>query len=298
LKQIKAERILFLDHGGYLAYHLEDFKRALPIAGIVEYGLNGEKRFSQCNLGGVNYASIGLSPIKRFADYSCGKLIGELSMPISQSFRGYGNHLRSITQVGVIGFGKLGSNAAEMMRMNGAHNIMVFDTNPEKMIEAGQKGYNIQCGSVEELVSQCNMIIVGADTAPIKPFMYDSIRNHTIIGTVTSPDDTLDIDTLLAEEILINPKIEKKEPRITTYSHGNKKIHLICGGDAPNLKGSNFGIDDPTLFMPLSLHGLVGHELLTAGSIDKEKISHLERFTMEQYLLAYRQTIQSFERGR
>jgi hypothetical protein len=50
--------------------------------------------------------------------------------------------------------------------------------------------------------------------------------------------------------------------------------------------------------MPLCLHPLVGYELLKDRSIEQEQIAELEKFVMEQYLLAYRQTIQSFGRGR
>ncbi len=266
LEETRAEKILLLDHGGYGAYHWNDLKSELPIAGVVEYGLNGEKRYEQLDANGIPFASVAQSAIKKDADYSAGRVIGHLGTNISQGFRGYGMHMRHMTRVGVIGFGKLASRAAQVLRDQGAHNIVVYDTDPAKMIEASGLGYNISATSVEELVERCNFIIVGTDNAPIKPEMYGLMRDQTMIATVTSPDDTLDIDTLLAQDVLTHAQKVKKEPRITTYSHGDKEIHLIEDGDAANLK-SPFGVDDPTLFMPLCLHALVGHALLDEGEI-------------------------------
>nr|VFK24698.1 MAG: hypothetical protein BECKLPF1236C_GA0070990_1001523 [Candidatus Kentron sp. LPFa] len=68
---------------------------------------------------------------------------------------------------------------------------MVYDTDPEKMIAAQQKGYNVQAACVEDIVGRCNVILVGCDTAPITPPMYDRMHDRTILATVTSPDDAM-----------------------------------------------------------------------------------------------------------
>ncbi|VFM95871.1 MAG: S-adenosyl-L-homocysteine hydrolase, NAD binding domain [Candidatus Kentron sp. G] len=291
--------VLFLDHGGYGAYHIEALWEKAPIAGILEYTLNGHQRYQRAHVTEhIDYASIAESRTKRFADYSCGRFIGEICSFVVQQFSGFGGHLRSIKQVGIIGFGRLGSHAADQMKNNGAHNIMVYDIDPEKMIAAQQKGYNIQATCVEDIVQWCNVILVGCDTAPIKPHMYAMMHEHTIIATVTSPDDALDIRKLADGGHLVR-EIGFPEEGIpmTTYRAGTAKhVHLICDGDAPNLKYSRFGADDPSLAMPLVLHALAGYEMARNHGISTERIEQLERGIMEDYLHICQQVAGEMER--
>ena len=284
--------ILFLDHGGYGAYHIGALRDGIRLAGIVEYTLNGHQRYQRVGaMAHIKYVSLAEARTKRFADYSCGRLVGEICSFVVQQFSGFGGHLRGIGQVGIIGFGRLGSNAADQMKNNGAHNIMVYDTDPEKMIEAQQKGYNVQASCVGDIVERCNVILVGCDTAPIKPPMYALMHERTILATVTSPDDALDIQTLLQGGHIIR---EEEQPDgsipITTYrTKRNHHIHLICDGDAPNLKYSAFGADDPTLAMPLILHAAVGYEMAQGRAVSTERIEQLERQMMDHYLRIYRE---------
>nr|VFK51433.1 MAG: S-adenosyl-L-homocysteine hydrolase, NAD binding domain [Candidatus Kentron sp. TUN] len=283
--------ILFLDHGGYGAYHMAALRDKTPITGIVEYTLNGHQRYQHFGIvEGIDYASIAETRSKRFADYSCGRFIGEICPFVVQQFSGFGGHLLGINQVGVIGFGKLGSHAAEQMRSNGAHNIMVYDTDPEKMIAAQQQGHNILATCVEDIVERCNVILVGCDTAPIKPEMYARMHDHAIIATVTSPDDALDIRALIDGGTLIREReIPDEVIPITTYrTKQNRYIHLICDGDAPNLKYSRFGVDDPTLAMPLILHAAAGYEMAKGNTLSMERIGQLENQIMKDYLRIYR----------
>ena len=279
--------VLFLDHGGYGAYHIEALRERAPIVGILEYALNGHQRYGRTHVTEyIHYASIAETRTKRFADYSCGRFIGEICSFVVQQFSGFGGHLRGIRQVGVIGFGKLGSHAADRMKNNGAHNIMVYDIDPEKMIAAQQKGYNIQATCVEDIVKCCNVILVGCDTAPIKPHLYSMMHDHTIIATVTSPDDSLDIRALVDGGHIIRESEFPDEgiPMITYRAGTAKHIHLICDGDAPNLKYSRFGADDPTLAMPLILHAAAGYEMAKNHGISLERIGELEQGIMENYL--------------
>nr|VFJ98061.1 MAG: NADP oxidoreductase coenzyme F420-dependent [Candidatus Kentron sp. H]VFK01196.1 MAG: NADP oxidoreductase coenzyme F420-dependent [Candidatus Kentron sp. H]VFK04908.1 MAG: NADP oxidoreductase coenzyme F420-dependent [Candidatus Kentron sp. H] len=284
--------ILFLDHGGYGAYHMGALRNGIRLAGIVEYTLNGHQRYQRADaMAHMDYVSLAEARTKRFADYSCGRLVGEICSFVVEQFSGFGGHLRGIRQVGIIGFGRLGSNAADQIKNSGAHNIMVYDRDPEKMIEAQQKGYNVQASGVEDIVERCNFILVGCDTAPIQPSMYDRMHDRTILATVTSPDDALDIQTLIQGGHIVR---EEQQPDnsipITTYrTKQNHHIHLICDGDAPNLKYSAFGADDPTLAMPLILHAAVGYEMAQGRAVSTWRIQQLERQIMDHYLRIYRE---------
>nr|VFK64589.1 MAG: NADP oxidoreductase coenzyme F420-dependent [Candidatus Kentron sp. TC] len=290
--------LLFLDHGGYGAYHIRELQDQLEIVGVVEYSLNGHERYGRSNIPeNIDYLSIAEVKTKKFADYSSGRFIGELCSFIVQRFSGFGGHLRGIRQIGIIGFGRLGSSAADQMKNNGAHNIMVYDTSPEKMIEAQQKGYNVQAACVEDILRRCNVILVGSDTAPIKSKMYESMHNHTIVATVTSPDDSLGIHDLIRHGHIIEEKrFADEDIPLTTYQiTKDKYIHLICDGDAPNLRYSRFGVDDPTLAMPLILHAVAGYELAKNGNVTKKRMQQLEQRIMEDYLRIYQEVAKEME---
>nr|VFK01380.1 MAG: hypothetical protein BECKLFY1418A_GA0070994_11447 [Candidatus Kentron sp. LFY] len=119
--------------------------------------------------------------------------------------------------------------------------------------------------------------------------MYDRMHDRTILATVTSPDDALDIQTLIRGGHIVR---EEQQPDdgipITTYrTRQNHHIHLICDGNAPNLKYSAFGADDPTLAMPLILQATVGYEMARGHAISSERIGQLERQMMSHYLRIY-----------
>jgi hypothetical protein len=181
----------------------------------------------------------------------------------AQEFTGFSPQLRDFTQVGVIGYGTLGSEAAKIMRQNGAHNIMICDKDPFKRIEASQAGYVIS-DSVEDLLKQCNIIIIGADTVPLKPEMLQHIRDGAIIAGVTSPDDTMDLDHLVKEKLLTRGDWLMRR-KIREYSTPDgKKIYLAYNGEAPNLAGSEIGVNDPSIVAPEGEHVEVGKSILGA----------------------------------
>ena len=281
------KKILMLDHGGYLSYHPDQYS-TLPLAGIVEYALNGDKKYKPLLREGkikANYASIGSADSKKFPDFACGKLIGEIAATVAREVHTFGMHHRDMMQFGLIGYGRLGSKAARTLATNGAHNLMVYDANPARMVEALQEGFNIRPKSVADIARHCNLIIVGTDTAPIKPEMYELMRDNTTIFTVTSADDSLDLENLIKNGVL---RKEAEIERVTCYrSRTGKRINLAFNGEAPNLS-SVVSIDDPTLFVPFVLHGIVGHMVASGHRVHIREMKDLETLVLAKFLDAYR----------
>nr|VFJ77594.1 MAG: hypothetical protein BECKFW1821C_GA0114237_11315 [Candidatus Kentron sp. FW] len=84
---------------------------------------------------------------------------------------------------------------------------------------------------------------------------------------------------------------------MTTYRVGPAKhVHLIRDGDAPNLKYSRFGADDPFLAMPLIQHAAAGYEMAKNHGISIGRIEELERGIMEDYLHTRQQVAGEMER--
>lgn len=129
----------------------------------------------------------------------------------------------------------------------GAHHVRVHDRAPAKLVAAAQLGFNVSARSASELVSQCNLIIVAADTMPIRS------------------DDSLGLDQLLDRGVL-TPRAGGYSEKVTQYLTGDGKVvNLIYHGEAPNMR-SRIGVDDPTIFMPSVLHALAGLEFARGGS--------------------------------
>ena len=285
-------KILMLDHGGYLSYHPTEFSE-LHVSGIVEYALNGDKKYKPLIRDGqlqTNYASIGSADSKKFPDFACGKLIGEIAATIAREVHIFGMHHRQIMQFGIIGYGRLGSKAARTLATNGAHNVMVFDLNPARMVEALQEGFNIMPESVEDIARNCNLIIVGTDTAPLRPDLYEMMRDNTTIFTVTSADDSLGLEKLIESGILTK---EYDEDRVTHYrTKGGRRINLAFNGEAPNLS-SAVSIDDPTLFVPFVLHGIVGYRVASGEKVHIKEMKEIESLVLAKFLDSYRDIVKA-----
>lgn len=274
MEESGLEKVFIMDHGGYFSYHLREFANNLPISGIAEYTINGGNKFREVfNLAPslaqhIPYASIERSPLKIFPDISCGRLIGELIGQVTQEFTGFSPHIRDFTQVGIIGFGTLGENAALMLKASGAHNIMVHDIDELKRTRAAIMGYNV-VDSAEDIISSCNVIVVGTDKAPITKEMFRMMRDGTIISGVTSADDTWELDKRTKDQSVswgrktLGGKI--RTLKMMGDDGREKKIYAIYDGESPNLVGSEIGVSDPSLFLPTSHHVMVARELLATG---------------------------------
>lgn len=285
--------ILLLDHGGYGAYRLDDYlAEGVEFAGIVEYALNGQNRYERKGIDryAIPYATMAEAKLKEFPDHACGTLIGQMTASEAQLHLGFGIHMRHIVRAGVIGNGRLGSKAADAITKAGAHGVMIYDIKPERMIAASQSGFDITARNVESIVRTCNIIVIGADGVPVTSDMFRQMGQDTIIAGVTSPDDTMNLEELTggSKPLL---KHARSNGRMHTYrirgDRNNHFVHLICNGEAPNLNGSPFGVNDPTLFMPLTLHALMGLELLQKERLSASDLAEMELRVKTDYLEVY-----------
>lgn len=95
------------------------------------------------------------------------------------------------------------------------------------------------------------------------------MKNGTILATVTSADDELKLQSLVADGVLmLNPDPPKfgPNPEVTQYvivSTGNT-LYIIADGDIPNAS-LRTGIGDPSMFLPEAAQLLATGLILSGG---------------------------------
>lgn len=277
LSERKLKKVLIMDHGGYASYHMQELLEELPISGIVEYTINGQNKFDEVfRLNGelrskVPYISIGKSPLKLHPDISCGRLIGSLTQQAVEEFSGFSIAIRDFTQIGIVGFGTLGQAAALHLKTNGAENIMVHDIDEgRRTTAANQFGFSVVDNSEEgliELLSRCNVIIVGTDKNPIPKHLWKYLKAGTITTGVTSGDDTWGYDKRIEDGTLeLGKKMLRGKIRPLKMEDG-RYIFALYDGESPNLAGSEIGVSDPTINLPTSLHMIMAWHIAKTGKV-------------------------------
>lgn len=285
MSQKDFKQLLILDHGGYFSYHLEAYL-SLPIIGIVEYALNGEKKYVEKQakyMPNFEITSTGQSRLKNFSDHSCGLAIGEFIPFVCKQLGLIGARYHGIIQPCIIGYGKLGKGVAEALFYYFYKNILIYDTDPYKIIAACQDGFDISCKNIEDTISRSNIIVIGTDTAPIPPEYYSLMNHNTLIVTVTSADDSLNLPELIDNKVLT--KVAERDYYTSYSTIKGHIIHLLCNGDAPNL-ALHIPYDDITIFLPMMLHIILGYNLLLDTRYDKFA---LEDMILKYYLDVYRE---------
>lgn len=276
----KTKKIIIMDHGGYFAESSSMMHRILAdkLLGIVEFTDNGIFRYKKYLAPEILPCifSVAHSPLKACADYSSGETIAlciksaindSLSIDIKRSM-----------SVGVIGYGNIGSAVAEKFKKMGVAEIYVNDIDSSKIINASVKGF--KPASMLTILQQCDIIVSASGTAKaLEPQHYSHMKNGVFLATVTSPDDELGLENLIAENVITHIK---KIGCINEYQSHGKKIFLIANGEAPNVLIEN-GILSPTIYLAKAEY-LVAGILLRDQAYNSKQGLHTLPFTTQQVI--------------
>ncbi len=249
---------IVLDHGGYFALN-EKILRALGpdvISGIAEYALNGEQRYISLNINDRPIISVGRLALKRESDHASADsilLAAELYLQ-----NGGVMLFNQDTKVGVIGHGTLGSRITHQLQARHAEKPLVYDTDSGRT--TGIPEENI-AHRIDELYAKCDVIFCATGNHAIKASDFEKVRDGTIIFTVTSPDDELNLEALLREGIIsLQEQHESSQTYIYIVRSTGHKIILPFNGESPNTL-IDFGTADPSIHQPCAAHIIAGNRL-------------------------------------
>lgn len=242
--------LLIMDHGGYFAYgdNLEVLMtRPGGLLGVVEYTLNGEERYERLPGLGIPVMSVAQSRVKGAGDIAVAEaIILEAESYLSRG--GVGLFDKRIGS-GVVGQGRLGAAIAEGLIRRGARRVWVDDFDPVK--RASQR--LVEVAETRALISHCDVVFLATGNRSVTADDLAYARDDTVIFTVTSPDDELDLGGLLdAGHIQAVPTSPRDTVSYVVTATGCR-IHLPFGGEAPNMV-SQFGNTDPTIHLPNAAH--------------------------------------------
>lgn len=249
--------LLILDHGGYFAYgEALDLLSHRPggLIGVVEYTLNGEERYVRRQEGAplpCPVLSTAQSRVKAAGDVAVAEAI-VLEADVLLSRVGVALAGKR-TGIGVVGQGRLGTAIAESLMQRGARRVWVDDFDPVR--RAGQR--SVEVADTAALVAHCDIIFLATGNHALTPPLLALAREDTVFFTVTSADDELDLEGLVASGVLVPEPA--RHPLLATYrvAASGRRIHLGFDGDAPNMH-SAFGNTDPTIHLPNAAHVAAG----------------------------------------
>ncbi len=255
---IGKKSCVLLDHGGYFALNaqlLKIFDRH-TISGVAEYALNGEHRYASLAIDDRPVISIGRLKLKRKSDFASADSI----LLAAEMYLQNGGVMlfKENIRVGIIGHGTLGGRIRYGLQTKNAKNFLIHDTDTNQLTELPEK--NI-AKNIEEIYKTCNIIFCATGNHAIKPIEFKSIEDGTIIFTVTSPDDELNLEHLINEGVIsLQENSRHSQTYIYTVRSTGHKIILPFNGESANTL-IDFGIADPSIHQPCAAHIIAGKRL-------------------------------------
>jgi S-adenosylhomocysteine hydrolase len=242
--------LIVMDHGGYFAYgdNLARLsEREGGLIGVVEYTLNGEERYHRVAGAPVPVLSVATSRVKSAGDIAVAEAI-VLESEHFLSRCGIGL-LDKRTGIGIVGQGRLGSAIGETLIRRGARRVWVDEVDPVR--RASQRTFEL--ADTLALIAHCDVVFLATGNRSITEEHLAVARDDTVILTVTSPDDELDLDGLVASGAL--QPLGSTRPDVSSYvvAATGRRIHLPFHGQAANMM-SPYGNSDPTIHLPNAAH--------------------------------------------
>lgn len=168
--------------GGYCAsLAAESLELQKGCLGVVEETKQGLWRYSQ--------AGEMLLPVVQFADAKLKKCESEfvgraVARSVDEDLAALGKSLET-ANVGVIGFGDIGSGVARSFRRRGSH-VWCYDKKPIRMMEAAAQG--IRCCDSHQLAATCHAIVGATGVGCMEAASLTHLRDGVLLSSASSRD--------------------------------------------------------------------------------------------------------------
>lgn len=225
------QKTAFIDIGGYFSKSTTRISEILgnKFCGIVEDTENGLQKYLNEELN-FPLLSVARSPLKENEDYMVGTAIG---YSIERILREHSILMNGL-KFGVIGYGKIGRSVAKTAKNNQAF-VSVNDIDPIRLTHAYSHGYKTKVSS--ELIGQSDILCVAAGRVSLKAEDFKNIKNGCWIFSVTSSDDSLDLEWLES-----NYDKQPISDYVHKYYNGTHYFYVVNGGNTINfIHGTTVG---------------------------------------------------------
>ncbi len=237
---------IILDHGGYFAYEssrdLFDHFSPNRFLGATEYTANGHFRYERLGITDRPIVSVGRSDIKIPADVAAAKLIVQAAFDHMMQANSY--LYDEANTIGVIGYGRMGSIVAKSIANSGFRHLYVNEVNPL----ASTRLEGLPYADKDDLLSNCNIVFCATGNRALDPAHYALLKDGTVLFTATSPDDELDLEKLIAHNVIKPKRYHGDIYEYTVTATGNR-IYLPFNGESANIVYPS-GVTDPAIYLP------------------------------------------------
>lgn len=231
--------LIFIDIGGYFAHSIDEIAQKYTrgrILGCMEGTENGVAKYRKTlDTIGVPIYSVADSRLKYPENHLVGvsvvHSIESVVREIAEVLQGY--------RACVIGYGKVGRSVAEALRGRGVPTI-VCDEDPIAQAEAAARGFTVM-RSKKTALARSNLVIGATGNKSLGKQELSAIRPGTLIATVTSSDDEIDLESLATGWAIERGETGRGTP-LTHYRGSSTSFYLLNDGKTINfLHGAVIG---------------------------------------------------------
>jgi adenosylhomocysteinase len=267
-KYVKTDnncKIIVIDIGGYFAPAMKEYVKkehsGVNILGYVEDTENGYQKYfanipemirnceTQAEKLNVEprsifnlvppIISVARSQIKESEDYNVGKAITDATDHVLRTK--YYTHLAESKTILVIGYGKIGSAAAQVTSQKTRGPVLVCEIDNVRKLKASAHSFVVV--DLFEGLKQADVIISCTGNRCLGAEHIEYIKHNAYISSCTSKDDEFDKSFIDA----LGAKVSDTD----SYSVGSKIINLLNGGNSIN-------------FIEKAVHGYFIHGVLAS----------------------------------
>lgn len=245
-----TKKTIIMDHGGYFAFcGAELLKRdefsSDDVIAVTEYTANGEARWKNVSLDRP-VLSVGRSAIKEASDTASAEAVvfSAFSFALQHNMPLGG---RKASSIGVLGYGRLGSGITDTLIRNKI-SVSVFDIDDIKT--SGIRDAKVV--TRDEILQKSDVIFCATGNRSILPADFKKLKDGAVLFTVTSPDDELDLDSVIKKGVLLPAAVKGNAYGYKVKGTSNV-IWLPFNGEASNSIFPS-AVSDLTIHQPYALH--------------------------------------------
>ena len=239
---IGSRPIVVVDIGGYFAESINEFSELVgdSLLGVLEGTENGVQKYENEERRSGPYkvpiVTVARSPLKLPEDYL---VASSVVFSIEATLRQEAEILQTRAAT-VIGYGRVGSAVAEILRGRGIRTT-VFDDDPIKLAEAAARGFKA-CRRREDALERASLVVCATGNKALDLRGFASLIQGCVVASTTSADDEFDLESLRA-----GYRAEQLNGRLTIYRETRntgreRHFFLVANGDAANfLDGAVIG---------------------------------------------------------
>jgi adenosylhomocysteinase len=224
-EHVGGKPFVLLDIGGYFAPHLTSLADSFgdQFLGVVEDTENGVQKYEAVGPPPVPVFSVARSPLKNPEDH----LVGQSIVFSTEALLRQRGDILPGRKAAVIGYGKLGRSIAQELRGKGVWTT-VFDSDPTRVAEAFSHGFEIS-RHLGGALQDAGLVLCATGNISLSGRDFALLRNGAYLGTVTSSDDELDLQSLRRTY-----REQRLDNHVTRFATAGHYFFMLNKGNAVN----------------------------------------------------------------